>query len=85
MQADELSPKAAEEHLKSGGTFLFGGGAMRVMFVPGAERYLLINDSGNGADHVQPRLTSTLDLMEQYAGGDLAAWDVVPAEQALRS
>jgi hypothetical protein len=77
MNAREMSPIQAEEHLSTGGHFALTGGTMRVLAMPGEGRYVLINDSGNGADHIQGRLSAMLDIMDQYAGGDLSAWEAV--------
>jgi hypothetical protein len=77
MNAIEMSPIQAEEHLSGGGHFALTGGVMRVLAMPNEGRYVLINDSGNGADHIQGRLSAMLDIMDQYAGGDLSAWEAV--------
>jgi hypothetical protein len=77
MNAKEMSPIQAEQHLSGGGHFALTGGVMRVLAVPNEERYVLINDSGNGADHIHGRLSAMLDIMDQYAGGDLAVWEAV--------
>ena len=79
MHVNEMTLQDAQTHLEGGGYFSLRGGTMRVIALPGEGRYVLINDSGNGADHVQPRLTTVLDLMEQYAGGDLAPREAVSA------
>jgi hypothetical protein len=77
VNAKEMSPAQAEEHLGEGGHFALASGAMRVLAMPNEGRYVLINDSGNGADHIQGRLSAMLDIMDQYAGGNLSAWEAV--------
>ncbi len=69
-----MSNKDAEEFLQKGGEFTLRGGAMSLIYVERAERYLLTNASGNGADHAGPRYATMQDIMEQYSGGDLSAW-----------
>jgi hypothetical protein len=77
VNAKEMSPIQAEEHLSGGGNFALAGGAMRVLSMPSEGRYVLINNSGNGSDHIQGRLSAMLDIMDQYAGGDLSAWEAL--------
>lgn len=84
-KVEEMGKRSCEEHLEAGGEFSLRGGVMRVVAIPGPQpRYVLLNDSGNGGEHVVPRILTMLDFMEQY-GGSLDAWEVVdPAAASIK-
>ncbi len=82
----DMTLRDAEQHLLDGGSFTMPGRNMEVMALPGRGRFIFINDSGNGGDHVVGRVSTLMDLMEQYAGGSLEAWQSVgPAAAAASS
>lgn len=49
---------------------------MRVHYFGLIDRYVLVNDSGNGPDYVQQRYETIQDLMSQLTNG-LSAWEAV--------
>lgn len=70
----DMTNKECEEHLKGGGSFVAAGGSLRVLWFEEAERYVLVNDTGNGGEYVNARFSQLQDIMDQLAGG-LAAWE----------
>lgn len=78
MTLADMTISQMEEHLKNGGSLQAAGGALRIAYFAAGDRYVLLNETGNGGEYMQPRLATVLDLGEQLAGS-LAAWEVVAA------